>query len=555
MTITELSESQIRDYFSRLFAGLKDKSEQLVKCPWHDDSTASLSINTAKGLWKCHAGCGEGGLIDFEARMTGSDKQTAYRNIMQTLGITVHERNVPEEPEAIYPYTDPMGKAIFKKLRYPGKKFFIRHQDESGHWVFKVPAGPRPLYCLPELITANITIIVEGERDADNVSKADLSQFDSGLRVSATTNFDGAGKWDPRYSPYFSGKLVFILRDNDPVGKAHGLMVAESVYGYAHAVHIVDLPGLLEHGDVSDFLASHTPRELWAEILKTLPWHPQKSELVISAPKFLLKSSPDIDWLVDGVVQRGSNGFIAAPPKSAKSWVALDMAIAIASGGEWLGFQTNRAPVALISREDNPNLTRWRLGRLLTGRAINFSMVENLWINSKDQSPQFRLDNPEQLREMIEALKIVKPELVLLDVMNILHGADENDNTEMRKVMDCADTLHKELKASIGILHHFNKMSTGRITERLRGSSGIAGWAEWVVGIKYASDKEDEKTRMAQFDVKAGNQSDPIYFEIKTEGQMSKIEIIKQEKSMKKKNKVDNVLSSVEQMENLDLGS
>lgn len=34
--------------------------ERPIRCPVHDDSVASASVNRAKGLWNCHA-CGKGG--------------------------------------------------------------------------------------------------------------------------------------------------------------------------------------------------------------------------------------------------------------------------------------------------------------------------------------------------------------------------------------------------------------------------------------------------------------------------------------------------------------
>src|SRR5208282_6536517 len=99
---------------------------------------------------------------------------------------------------------------------------------------------------------------------------------------------------------------------------------------------------------------------------------PRKSELLVSAREFLMQVSEEIEWLIDGVVQRGANGFIVSDPKCGKSWMAVDMALALCLGQTWMGFQVpNRAKVALITREDNPSLTKWRMRRLLEGRNSN----------------------------------------------------------------------------------------------------------------------------------------------------------------------------------------
>jgi DNA primase len=44
-----------------------------ISCPWHDDEHPSCSLNTEKGVWKCHAGCSEGNLLEFVHRMETKD--------------------------------------------------------------------------------------------------------------------------------------------------------------------------------------------------------------------------------------------------------------------------------------------------------------------------------------------------------------------------------------------------------------------------------------------------------------------------------------------------
>jgi RecA-family ATPase len=108
-------------------------------------------------------------------------------------------------------------------------------------------------------------------------------------------------------------------------------------------------------------------------------------------------------------------------------------------------------------------------------------------------------------------------------VFNVLHAADENDNTEMRKVLDCADLFHQELKAGVCILHHFNKSHDGRLTQRMRGSSAIAGWAEWVMGLSVASQEPREKIRSLEFELKASEPQEHIYFAIDSTEASSKL--------------------------------
>src|SRR5690606_34924925 len=61
---------------------------------------------------------------------------------------------------------------------------------------------------------------------------------------------------------------------NDDPGRKHVRNVASSVHGKAASVKVLDLPGLPEHGDVSDWLDAHTIDELLERVEATPEWQP-----------------------------------------------------------------------------------------------------------------------------------------------------------------------------------------------------------------------------------------------------------------------------------------
>jgi AAA domain/CHC2 zinc finger len=515
--IVNLTTDQKRIYFEHRLSGQKLQATDRnipVRCPFHDDKRSSLSLNIEKGVWNCHAGCGKGGVLDFEKRSSSCDTATAWANIGSITG--AQDSFFQQQPEAVYKYRDENGAELFEKLRYPQKRFTQRGRTADGKTVYTLADIRKVLYNLPEVITANTVAIVEGEKDADNLRSFGevLSREYPRTRFAATTNFDGAGKWRAEYSPYLCGKNVVIFPDNDSPGDEHARIVASSVFPYASSVRVVKLPGLDLHGDVSDYLQTRKPQELIAEIKKAPQWKPEKGNLLIEAPHFLSALSPEIDWLVEGVIQRGANGFLCSLPKVGKSWLAVDLALAVALGQPWVGFNISRpAKVALITREDNPALTRWRMDRLLSGRdRIRAELADRLYVNSREQSPEFRLDKPEVFAPMIAELKAVKPEFAILDVFNILHAAEENDNTQMRSVLEEMNRLQREVGCAIGAVHHFNKYSEGSLTQRLRGSSAIAGWAEWLIGVETMPG--DGHVRQMHFELKAGESPNPVHYRV-----------------------------------------
>ena len=516
-----LTPEQHRIYFEARLNGQRivtTDRDVSVRCLFHDDRHASMSVHVDRGVFNCHACHASGGILDFEMKFSNCDATTAWGNINEICGIR-NQNLFSQKPEAVYRYTDEDGRLLFEKVRFPGKRFTQRTKDASGKLVYKLDHVRRVLYRLPEVVRASDVIICEGEKDADRVNALKLSGHSSAplSQVAVTTNFEGAGgdKWRPEYSPYLTGRHVVILPDNDVAGRHRGQQIAGSVYPYALDIRVVELPGLAEHGDVSDYLDLHSAEELLDEIRKAPRWKPEKGNLLVDAPEFLATVSPEIDWSVEGIIQRGANGFICADPKAGKSWLAVDLILALTLGLPWLGFHVRRPMrTALITREDNPDLTRWRMDRLLAGRQRTRADLEGrLYINSREQSPNFKVDVAELLLPMIAELKAARPEFLILDVFNRLHSADENDATEMTSVMDALIRLQTEAGCAVGVLHHFNKAGGGSLTQRLRGSGAIAGWAEWMIGIE----KADEHVRKVEFELKAGPTVEPLFYRINGE--------------------------------------
>ena len=240
-------------------------------------------------------------------------------------------------------------------------------------------------------------------------------------------------------------------------------------------------------------------------------------KLFVSAPKFISQAPERIDWLVEGVIEGGANGFFSAVPKGGKSWAALDLAISLALGCDWLGFRIPQpVTVALISREDNPSLTAWRIRHLFAGKqCADPALIEaNLHVNSRRESAELMLDNREQMAELMASLKSLRPQFAIFDVFNVLHCADENDNQEMRAILRQLSAIQAEIGCGIGVVHHYNKSDQGSMTQRLRGSSAIAGWAEWLIGISMV--EEETKTRRMEFELKAAQPPDGVFYRIES---------------------------------------
>jgi len=173
-----------------------------------------------------------------------------------------------------YRYQDESGKLLFEVVRYEPKEFRQRRRDGKGGWVWNLDGVRRVLYRLPELLRASVqdwVFIVEGEKDTDRLCE---------LGFVATTCPMGAGKWLDEYNVHFKGRLVAIVPDNDAAGRKHAEQVANSLYGTAGEIRIVELPGLPNKGDLSDWLDKGGDAAKLIELVEAAkPYEPGKIDI------------------------------------------------------------------------------------------------------------------------------------------------------------------------------------------------------------------------------------------------------------------------------------
>jgi CHC2 zinc finger/Protein of unknown function (DUF3631) len=271
-----LTPDEARRYFEARLGKLPQRKEVPFRCPFHQDRTASGSVNLKDGTWYCHTCKVGGGIFAFEKRLNGSSNRECWDRICAIIGRpnpNGHQASRPSTPRTIaatYDYTDRDGKLLYQAVRFKPKGFSQRRHD-GKRWIWNLDGITTVLYDLPGVLRANVVAIVEGEKDKHNFDKAAASFPNDGKSIYvATTNAMGAGKWRDEYSTCLAGKKVLIFGDNDNVGRKHVDEVSASASQYAQGVHVVDLPGLPEKGDLSDYLKNHTPAELYA-LLQAVP--------------------------------------------------------------------------------------------------------------------------------------------------------------------------------------------------------------------------------------------------------------------------------------------
>ena len=477
-----LDQNHIRLFFEHRLAGqsIQFRDQISARCPFHDDKHASLSINMLEGVWNCHAGCGQGGLIDFEMKANGCDPEEAKTNIAKIVGADAF--GTGHRPEAIYQYRDAQGRLVFEKLRYPGKKFVQRRPGARGY-EYNLDGIEKPLYNLPELLTANEIFFCEGEKDADRAA-AEVRRLDVGdARVAVTTNFGGASQWDDKDNVYFAGKKVVIFPDNDDPGQRHAERIATGINPLAAGVKIVKLPGLRERGDVSDYLTTHTFTELIDEATRAPLWSPSTT---IPTWRSALKSYGELEkgefeFLIDKFLPHGIT-FLAGLSGVGKTWFGLSIVKALATGNSFLhNFAVPHAvPVIYLIPESGERAFRTRL------EAIRLTNIDGdrFLCRTMGSGPVLGLNSP----EITDAVRALKPVLVLDTAIRFSTAQDENSAAQNRELANGMFGLLSAGAKGIIAIHHSPKSSANsedvKLENSLRGSGDLGAMADTVYHLR-----------------------------------------------------------------------
>ncbi len=200
--------------------------------------------------------------------------------------------------------------------------------------------------------------------------------------------------------------------------------------------------------------------------------------------------------------------------------IVMDLCVALASGQSWCGlpYTKNIVKCGIVSREDGPEIAYRRVCGFAAGRGIPMGLLEDyLKFNTYTQRNQFSLENSEHVDDVIRWIKEDGIDFCVFDVLNVLHGADENSNTEMTKVMKVFDRIRQESGAQVTVIHH---LSSSPGTKRPRGAGAIDSWWDWKISIAPTADCEEVKD--LQFFTKAGKPmpSMQVLFSDKGDGAM-----------------------------------
>ena len=376
------------------------------------------------------------------------------------------------------------------KVKYSDNFMVIRHAglpmkyapfslNPNGTWSMKRPEGLLPLYITSKFPEKPV-LLGEGEkamRGAESIYDGDVCTWHGGATGWNKTD------WSPIY-----GRNVWIWPDNDDAGFKCANEIAKELKANGCTVKVVQPPkDFNDKDDLWDAVERKqfiTSKEL-EDYIKTTKENKEKGSITFTRADEVLSQVTNPNWLIKDVCESESLMQIFGSPKSGKSFVAIAMSCAIASGQDFYGNTSYKKPVLYICGEGQRGVKR----RLSAWQQAQYSL-EKVPLYLSDRAVRIGdKDDFERLTQEIEAIKAIEGDIGMIVVDTFQRnfgGGNENSAEDVGNFIHQLDGLIATYGCNVCIVHH-----SGHEGTRARGSSVIGASLDYEFSVK-RTDKNDQ---------------------------------------------------------------
>jgi hypothetical protein len=213
-------------------------------------------------------------------------------------------------------------------------------------------------------------------------------------------------------------------------------------------------------------------------------------------------------FLIDGLIEADTLGMLFGNPGCGKSFVAVDIALCVASGAPFHDKSVKQGPVFFIAGEGHNGLAR-RFQAWSVSRGIP---LDGIPLFKSARSAQFlnTSSNVAVAESIGELAKLHgSPSLIIVDTLARNFGpGDENSTSDMGAFITAVDNLRAQyLGATVLLVHHSGHYDK----QRARGASSLKGG----VDFEFRVEKAEEVISLYCTKMKDAEESAPLHFRFK----------------------------------------
>jgi len=229
------------------------------------------------------------------------------------------------------------------------------------------------------------------------------------------------------------------------------------------------MPGVIRDGEKQFLIDTNLGKASWAEWQE---WIESINDDLPDPEDELLTDLPELaPALIENVLRQGHKMLLAGPSKAGKSYALIELAVCLAEGLRWMGFQCAQGKVLYVNLElDRAScLHRFRDVRQAMGAPSKNSV--DIWNLRGHSIPMDKLA-PKLIRRAMKKNYLA----VIIDPIYKVITGDENSADQMARFCNQFDKVCTELSCAVIYCHHHSKGNQGgkRSMDRASGSGVFA---------------------------------------------------------------------------------
>jgi len=219
----------------------------------------------------------------------------------------------------------------------------------------------------------------------------------------------------------------------------------------------------------------------------------------------------EIDWLIKGLIKRGTITVLAGKRSTLKSWLGITMGYCLALELDFLGkFEVVKARTLYFDRENGLSTLKQRARMIKKGLEV-YGDSEIAFLSEV----YLKIDNILDIKKLEEIIVQNEIKFLIVDTYRRVISFDENDAKQVSWLfIDLLKPLCERTGLTILLIHHEKKgEAQGDEMDMIRGSSDLANYVDGVIQLS----RKGDTITIKQTKSRAGRELEPFNVKLETD--------------------------------------
>jgi hypothetical protein len=219
-----------------------------------------------------------------------------------------------------------------------------------------------------------------------------------------------------------------------------------------------------------------------------------------------LEFPPGESMLGRNLLDKSGALLISGPQKVGKSLFATQLALSLAGGQPFLGFDIGGGGYRVLNLQ--AEVAERRMQQRFAQQVRSFPDDAPAGVLTASVFSSVKLDEDEGAGQVLGWVDEHHPNLVIVDPLANFHGGDENQAKDMARVISVLDAIRQKGTA-VAVIHHHGKTSANQqnVGYKARGSSVLSGWYDSHLSLEWA---DPNRTVRLRFELRHGEAPDAM---------------------------------------------